>query len=76
MLGVLARMRALEKVYLVVEFGRGFKGEVAFLETPHWRGDLEWVAKRAGEELEVERERIGGLKMDVEWQQRKSVEVR
>lgn len=60
----------------MVEFGRGFKGETAFLETPKWRGDLDWVAKRAAEELEVERERVGGLKMDGDESERRCVEVR
>ena len=47
---------------MVVEFGRAFSGEVGFLEAPEWRGDLRWVAERAGREVGEERGRgrIGG----------------
>lgn len=42
---------------MVVEFGRCFRGEVGFLEAPEWRGDLRWVAERAGREVGEERGR-------------------
>ena len=42
---------------MVVEFGRAFRGEVGFLEAPEWRGDLRWVAERAGREVGEERGR-------------------
>lgn len=42
---------------MVVEFGRNFGGEVGFLEAPEWRGDLRWVAERAGREVGEERGR-------------------
>ncbi|TVY13919.1 hypothetical protein LARI1_G008334 [Lachnellula arida] len=50
-LGILARLRALREVKLVVEFGRRFEGQLGFLEAPEWRGDLRWLAKRAGGEV-------------------------
>jgi hypothetical protein len=53
-------MRSLREVYLVVEFGRCFEGELGFLEAPEWRMDLRWIAERAGEALGEERERARG----------------
>ena len=50
-------MRGLKGVDMVVEFGRAFMGEVGFLEAPEWRGDLRWVAERAGREVGEERGR-------------------
>ena len=55
-------MKNLQRVDMVVEFGRNFGGEVGFLEAPEWRGDLRWVAERAGEEVDVERVRGKGVK--------------
>jgi hypothetical protein len=61
LLGVLARMRGLKEVDIVVEFGRGFKGEVAFLLAPKWRGDLRSLADRASVEVGRERDRVRGI---------------
>lgn len=57
-------MKNLKRVDMVVEFGRNFGGEVGFLEAPEWRGDLRWVAERAGQEVGVERCRGRGVKKD------------
>lgn len=54
-------MRGLSGVDMVVEFGRAFTGDVGFLEAPEWRGDLRWVAERAGREVGEERERGWGV---------------
>lgn len=35
----------------MVEFGRRFEGQLGFLEAPEWRGDLRWLASRAGGEV-------------------------
>jgi len=59
---ILAGMRSLKCVYLVVEFGRRFEGELGFLEAPEWRSDLRWLAGRAGEEVSGERVRGGNFK--------------
>ncbi|KAL2072178.1 hypothetical protein VTL71DRAFT_11521 [Oculimacula yallundae] len=60
-LGIVSRMKVLREVLLVVEFGRGFKGEVGWLEVPDWRRDLKWVAGEAERCLGEERRR-GGLR--------------
>lgn len=54
-------MRSLREVFLVVEFGRCFAGELGFLEAPEWRMDLRWIAERAAEVLGEERERARGV---------------
>lgn len=58
-------MKSLQQVYMVVEFGRDFEGELSFLETPEWRGDLRWVAQRAESELVEERRKFGVLRTSV-----------
>ncbi|KAH8595242.1 hypothetical protein B0O99DRAFT_162550 [Bisporella sp. PMI_857] len=58
LLGILGRMRGLEGVDIVVEFGREFKGETAFIAAPEWRGDLDWVARRAEEGIGEERRKM------------------
>ncbi|KAE9369542.1 hypothetical protein N431DRAFT_427706 [Stipitochalara longipes BDJ] len=67
LLGLLARMRSLREVCLVVEFGRSFEGELGFLDAPEWRMDLRWIAERAEETLEEERERARGGKGKMGW---------
>jgi len=52
-------------VCLVVEFGRSFEGELGFLDAPEWRMDLRWIAERAEEALEEERERARGGKSKI-----------
>lgn len=54
-------MRGLERVAIVVEFGREFRGERGFLEAPEWRGDLRGLAERAGGLLQQERQRACGF---------------
>lgn len=45
----------------MVEFGRReFGVEVGFLGVPGWRGDLRWVAERAGEGIRVQRSKLSG----------------
>lgn len=56
-------MRALSEVYLVVEFGRAFEGEVGFLECPPWRRDLKWVAEGAERAVGEERRRVMGRRV-------------
>lgn len=51
-------MKNLEKVNIVVEYGREFGGEVGFLEVPEWRTDLRYLAARAEESWRVECERV------------------
>jgi hypothetical protein len=59
-LGILAGLKALRRVYLVVEFGRNFEGELGFLEAPEWRSDLRWLATSAGGGINSGRERKWG----------------
>ncbi|RDW84924.1 hypothetical protein BP6252_02514 [Coleophoma cylindrospora] len=65
LLGMLCRMRTLREVFMVVEFGREFVGDLAFLDTPDWRGDLKWVAASAMESLAEERTKFAGLRRKV-----------
>ncbi|KAL3426258.1 hypothetical protein PVAG01_03049 [Phlyctema vagabunda] len=62
LLGCLCRMRSLRDVCMVVEFGREFVGDLAFLDTPDWRGDLRWLAQNAEGQLAEERRKFAGLR--------------
>ncbi|KAH8819540.1 hypothetical protein F5884DRAFT_760837 [Xylogone sp. PMI_703] len=61
LMGVLCAMRSLNLLYMVIEFGRVFGGELGFLSIPEWRRDLKWLENRT--KLEILRERqkkLGG----------------
>lgn len=60
-MGVLARMKVLQEVDIVVEFGRRFRGEIGFLLAPEWRGDLKSLADRAQAEVRGESARARGF---------------
>jgi hypothetical protein len=62
-LGIIGGMKKLRTAKLVVEFGRSFEGEIAFLKTPEWRNDLRWLAGRVGDDVRGERERSKGIKI-------------
>lgn len=53
-------MKALREIFLVVEFGRAFEGQVGFLEVPSWRRDLKWVAEGAERDIR-EKGRTGSM---------------
>jgi len=58
----LCGMRSLVEVVMVIEFGRDFEGDIAFLQVPEWRTDLLFLERNAQSNLEEERR-----KMKVTW---------